>query len=373
MIDLQKLEEIKAFVLRKQREASDRIGDLFPHINPSYEKYELSESVGWTGGFYTGVNYLCYEMSRDPYFLKAAQLPLAKMEKQLDEKGTKLGHDIGFLYSLSHYADYVITGNEDSKAVAIKAAETLIKRFKTNGNYIQAWDIWGPAYACNETRMIIDCMYNLPLLFRAYELTDDKKFYDIALAHAQTARKYLIRKDYTTPHTFVFNEEGTAGVEKTHQGAADDSCWARGQGWAVTGFAMAYRFTGNAEFLDVAKNCARVFFEKTEEDLIPKWDLIFQGQADVALDTSAAGIVGNGLMEIYDATGDTFYKETAYKMLVNLYTKYSTKDDPNCEGLIKDATSHHPAGKGIRSCLIYGDYYFAELLSRFLGTSKGYW
>ncbi len=34
MIDAVKLEEIKAFVLRKQREASARIGDKFPHIHP---------------------------------------------------------------------------------------------------------------------------------------------------------------------------------------------------------------------------------------------------------------------------------------------------------------------------------------------------
>lgn len=373
MVDTEKLEVIKQFVLDKQRKADLRIGDLFPEKTEGHTSYDASENCGWTGGFYTGINYLCYEMSRDPFYLTAAQAPLYRLEKALAERGTRLGHDIGMLFSPAHYADFVITGSEESKEMVIKAADTLIKRFKPNGGYIQAWDAWSEKNACNATRMIIDCMFNLPLLFRAHELTGEQKYYDIALSHARAAQKHLIRADYTTPHTFVFNEEGTDGYELTHQGAADDSCWARGQSWAITGFAMAYRFTGIKEFLEISKNCAKVFFEKTEEDLIPKWDLIFQGQPDVALDTSAASIVGNGLMEIYDATGDEFYKETAYKMLLNLYTKYSSKDDPACEGLIKEATANHPAGKGIRCCLIYGDYYFTELLSRFLGTSKGYW
>ena len=78
-------------------------------------------------------------------------------------------------------------------------------------------------------------------------------------------------------------------------------------------------------------------------------------------------------MELYDITKDETYKDTAYRILENLYEKYSSENDAEYEGLIKEATGHKPAGRNIRCSLIYGDYYFVELLSRFMGTSKGYW
>lgn len=367
-------ENMKDFVLRKVKENDERAGDLFLKSTED-GIYVKTESCGWTGGFFNGLNYLCYEMSGDKYYLNAAQKPLFRLKKALDELGTKLGHDIGMLFSPAYYADYILTDNEESKKITVEAGEVLIKRFKPNGGYIQAWDQWGESeYGIeNLTRMIIDCLYNLPLLFRCYELTGDKKFYDVAYTHAKTAQKYLVRDNFTTPHTFVFNEDGTPRYERTHQGAADDSCWARGQGWAITGFAMAYRFTKDESFIETSKNCAKKFLELTEDDLIPRWDLIYQNNADEPRDTSAAGIIANGFMEIYDATGDEEYKELAKKILVTLFEKYSSKDDDTYEGLIKEATGHKPAGREITCSLIYGDYYFVELLSRFMGTSKGYW
>lgn len=74
------------------------------------------------------------------------------------------------LFSPASYADYKLTGSEASKALTLQAGETLLKRFKTNGGYIQAWDQWGESEFGieNLTRMIIDCMYNpaavVPLL-----------------------------------------------------------------------------------------------------------------------------------------------------------------------------------------------------------------
>lgn len=369
------LTSIKDFVLRKVRENDERVGDWFLLSTNDDGIYEKRETVGWTGGFFNGLNYLCYQMSDDDYYLNAAQKPLFRLKVALDKHGTALGHDIGMLFSPSYYADYLITGDEKSKQITLEAGETLIKRYKPEGGYIQAWDQWGDNEYGREnlTRMIIDCMYNLPLLFRCYELSGDKKFYDIAYTHAKTAQKNLIRDDYTTAHTFVFNEDGTPRYERTHQGAADDSCWARGQGWAITGFAMAYRFTKDESFLETSKNCFKKFLELTEDDLIPKWDLIYKGNDAEPRDTSAAGIIANGLMELYDATGEQEYKDTAYKMLITLFESYSSKDDDAYDGLIKEATGHKPAGREINCSLVYGDYYFAELLSRFMGTSKGYW
>lgn len=373
------LTQVKEFILEKTQKNNPRFGDLFPHCTKD-GVYELLEHCSWIGGFYTGLNYLCYEMSGDEKYLQAAHKPMPRLKNELDVKGTKLGHDIGFLFSLSFYADYLLTGNEESKKVVIQAGDTLLKRFKPVGGYIQAWDVnlgvleeHAAFFAENDTRMIIDCMYNLPLLFRCSELTGDQKYYDAAYTHAKTSQKYLVRSDYTTAHTFVFNEDGTPRYQRTWQGFADDSCWARGQAWAVTGFAMAYKFTGDESFLDTSIGCAKTFLERVEEDLIPKWDLVFKNDPSQPTDTSAAGIAACGLMDLYGFTKDEYYKETAQKMLASLYNNYSSKDQPENEGLINGATGHKPLNVDVNCSLIYGDYYFAELTARLLGSTKTYW
>lgn len=373
------MDEIKNFILTKTEKNDQRFRDLFPHRTQN-GIYNLLEHCSWIGGFYPGLNYMCYEMSKDKKFIELARVPMQRLKNDLDTRGASLGHDIGFLFSLSSYADYLLTGNEEAKQTTIQAGDTLMQRFKPNGGYIQAWDVHlgeleehADFFAENGTRMIIDCMYNLPLLFRCSELTGDKKYYDAAYTHAKTAQKYLVRDDYTTAHTFVFNEDGTPRYQRTWQGYADDSCWSRGQAWAVTGFAMAYKFTKDESFLETSKNCAKVFIDRLEDDMVPKWDLIFQHQKDVPTDTSAAGIAACGLMDLFDVTGDEYYKDTATKMLLSLYENYSSKDQPDNEGLINGATGHKPLEVDVNCSLIYGDYYFAELLARLTGCTKTFW
>jgi len=368
------LNEIKDFVLRKQELNCNKIGSKFPHSTDN-GIYDRSDKCSWVGGFYVGINYLCYQMGGSKIFLDVNDKLIDKLEATLDEKGKALGHDIGMLFSPSSYAKFVIFNDERAKKLTIKAGDALCERYKECGGYIQAWDVWGESESAkeNEYRIIIDCMYNLPLLFRCYELTGNKKYYDIAYSHAKIAQKYLVRADFTTPHTFVFNPDGTPKYEKTHQGYADDSYWARGQGWAISGFAMAYRFTDDKSFLDTSIALAKKLFELNEENYIPRWDMVFKGRRNVPRDTSAASIIANGLMEIYDATGIDEYKEYAYNILVELYKNYSTRYEDKTEGMITEATGHMPCGINVNVSLIYGDYYFVELLCRMLGVCKGYW
>ena len=58
----------------------------------------------------------------------------------------------------------------------------------------------------------------------------------------------------------------------THQGYCDDSTWARGQSWAVYGFAMAYRYERDTRFLEVARRAADYFIESLPADGVPYWD-----------------------------------------------------------------------------------------------------
>lgn len=76
---------------------------------------------------------------------------------------------------------------------------------------------------------------NLPLLFWAAEETGDNRYYDIALQHALKSRKFLVRGDDSSYHTFYFDPAtGSAIRGGTHQGYEDGSTWTRGQAWEYT-------------------------------------------------------------------------------------------------------------------------------------------
>lgn len=55
---------------------------------------------------------------------------------------------------------------------------------------------------------------------------------DLEEAHLDTTMKVIIREDGSTFHTYFFDTKtGEPIYGKTHQGAGDDSIWARGQSW----------------------------------------------------------------------------------------------------------------------------------------------
>ena len=367
-------EQIGASILAKHKANISRIGDMFPHVTES-GIFDRSRHCFWTGGFYAGLSHLCYEISKEPLFLEHAKVMSSHIADILYREGTGLGHDIGMLISPSATALYLCEKNEWGKEVTIHAADVLISRFHEKGEFIQAWNVNpnNPESFINAHRMIIDCMLNLPLLFRATEITGDEKYRDVALRHATTAQTYLVRKDGSTAHTFIFREDGSPHHQKTHQGYADDSCWSRGQGWAIMGFALAHTLSGRQDFLDTAILCANKYLELTEENGIPKWDFHFKGRRAAPRDTSAASISACGMMEIYHATGDEKWKKEAERIFMALSERYASFNCPEEEGMIREATGHMPIYDNINVSLIYGDYYYTELYARLAGISRGYW
>ena len=49
----------------------------------------------------------------------------------------------------------------------------------------------------------------------------------------------------------------------------DNTTWARGQAWVVTGFALAYTYTKEPRFLEVSRKAAEVFLQNLPADLSP--------------------------------------------------------------------------------------------------------
>ncbi len=334
--------------------------------------------MGWTSSFWTGILWLAYEKTKDDKFLEAAKIQVESFNERIAEKKDVDTHDLGFLYSLSSVTDYKLNGDEDSKKAGIAAADHLATRYIDSAGIVQAWgSLSNPE---EQGRMIIDCLMNLPLLHWASEVTGDDRYSKIAKSHAEQALKYIVRDDGTTFHTYFFDvETGEAKFGRTAQGASDDSCWARGQAWGIYGFTLSYIYTGEKKYLEIAKTLANYFLNRSPEDFVVYWDLIYTDADGEERDSSSSAITVCGLLELVKHLEDeeeiAYYKTAAYKILESLVENYSApRNDPNSNALLLEGVYSKPGNFGVNEANLWGDYYYVEALTRAINPDwELYW
>lgn len=362
--------------VRKTKANIGRFGELFPHVSTN-DKYELNPNTDWTDGFWSGMLWLCYEYSGDAAFREAAIRTVDSFRNRMEKKDHLDHHDIGFLYSLSSKAQWIIEKDEAARELTLKAADHLLNRWRPKARLIQAWGPEGDPE--NGGRIIIDCLMNLPLLYWAYEQTGNTRYRDVAVTHADKSRRFLVRGDDSSYHTFWFDPEtGNAIRGGTHQGYEDGSTWTRGQSWGVYGFALSYRYTKNPLYLETAKRMARYFLERLPEDHVVYWDFDVEITPETKRDSSASAITACGIMEILEHLPDgdadrAFLEEGLMKTMKGLVEHYSTMNKPDAEGLIERGSYAVRLGRNPDDYMIWGDYYYLEALMRLEKGFKGYW
>jgi unsaturated chondroitin disaccharide hydrolase len=269
------------------------------------------EIGNWTSSFFTGMSLIAYETTKDPHFLKEVNRMSPVYHDKLHRHGMDTMHDLGFLYSLYSIALWRITGSVEQRALGLKAAEELAKRFVPSGEYLRAWGRMDDQTSDYAGLAIVDCMMNLPLLFWATEVTGNPFFREIAIKHANTTAKLFVRKDDSVCHAFRFDLATGAPVEEANYcGAAVGSHWARGTTWAIYGFALAYRYTKIPLYLEISQRLANKFLSLLDEEIVPIWDFRRRPSDRDARDASAAAIAACGLYELNTfLPGTSHYRE----------------------------------------------------------------
>ncbi|HOP11044.1 MAG TPA: glycoside hydrolase family 88 protein [Oscillospiraceae bacterium] len=340
-------------------------GGVFPSAttDPLYI-YPETENKGWTEGFWSGMLWLAYQLTGQQKYRTAAEETVASFIDRMDKQINVHFHDMGFLYGLSCVMAYEITGDERAKEYALKSADNLADRFQEKGQFIQAW---GEMNAPDNYRLIIDCLMNLPLLFWATEQTGKQRYTEIAKIHLDTTLETIIRPDGTTFHTFFFDPEtGARAKGVTAQGYADDSCWARGQSWAVYGLMMDFERMGDYSKLPYWYSVTNVFLNRSPSDLIAYWDLIFTDGSGHPRDTSASAIAACGLMRAKpEFENYELYQAAAKALICSLIDNYTTAQGEESTALLSDGICHWkrvPTPEGT----IFGDYYYLEALAKYI-------
>jgi unsaturated chondroitin disaccharide hydrolase len=325
----------------------------------------------WTNGFWGGMMWLMHHETGNVKYKEIANISEAQLDRCFEEF-YGLHHDVGFMWLPTSVANYKVTKNPESRKRALHAANLLAGRFNLAGGFIRAWNDLEEG----DTRgwAIIDCMFNIPLLYWATEETGDPRYKQIAMKHADTAMTAFVRPDGSVNHIVEF-DPFNGGVVKTYggQGYEEGSSWTRGQTWGLYGFMMSYIHTGKEEYLDTAKRIAHYFMANIPDSGVIPVDFR-QPKEPRREDDTAAAIAACGLIEIAKAVGPyekASYLEAAVKLLKTLdESRIDWSRDNDCilqygSGAYHAKSHHHP--------IIYGDYYFMEAIFKLKGNDLYLW
>ena len=295
-------------------EAGDTHAAIFPEYcsqtGSDCGRYVLREPEFWTCGFFPGTLFSLLE--RATRFPQSFDYPSSTTEQpsttqirahllslcrawseplhlMADRTDT---HDLGFIIMPALRLDWELTSNERSLASIVRAAHSLASRYVPAARAIRSWDLvrrtdMEIVGLDDNLLVIIDSMCNLDLLYyaAAQSSQQDNWLADIATAHARTLLTTHLRPEPTPPLKTTTKSEtvqytgqlfstchvanldprtGKLQRRATAQGYADDSAWARGQAWAILGYAQTYTWTHDPVFLRAACGCAEYFLHRLD-------------------------------------------------------------------------------------------------------------
>lgn len=358
-------------IYRKELAVAARNAEKIPYTTDEagrFDDWSERNVCWWTNGFWAGLLWQLYGVRENELFRKIARQIERKLDKNLmDAQG--MDHDGGFKWLLTSGADYALTGAEESKNRLLLAACNLAGRQNPAGGYLRAWNDGGDGSQAGLA--IVDCMMNLPLLYKAGELTGDPRFSQIAERHAETAQKYFVREDGSCAHIALFDPRtGKFQGTLAGQGMAVGSSWTRGQSWALYGFTLSALHAKRTDFSETAERVARNFIARMRKfghmpvDFCQEEDCPYE-------DDSAAAIAACGLMELGRLTKKEEYFSAAEELLATLLKDRCDFSEERDNLLLRCSAAYHDERHNF--ALIYGDYFFTEAVLKMIDKETFLW
>jgi unsaturated chondroitin disaccharide hydrolase len=315
-------------------------------------------SSSWMAGFFPGQLWLAYEATGNPTWAARARARQRDLRWRRFDTST---HDLGFVMLDSFGQASRLTGDPRARRVVLDSAASLASRWVPVAHTLRSWQ--GPP---GQVTVIVDNMVNLELLFWGADHGGPAAWREMALEHALTTRDQLVRPDGSTWHAVRFDEQTGERVWRGNIGGArDDSTWARGQAWAVYGYTVAYRETGDPRMLEVARRTARFALSHLPADGVPYWDYAVPVTRRTPRDSSAGAVLASALLELGaidpDAGLRARYRRAGLHTLRTLTgPRFSAQGSGSRSVLLHGRASPRTPDAGT----VYGDYYLLEALQR---------
>ena len=363
---------------RKLLEDEARFGVTFPYVTKPSGEWDTmlaSVSAGYAGANWSHGNWFCGFwvglLSRRASAQRRCGLPHAWPRNgcawwpRAPSDGNT--HDIGFIFYSSAKVAFHVTGEPTHRALALAAAERLRARtiVTDRGAYISAW---GPLTDARGRRSAaIDTMANIPLLYWAAHETGDDSYRLAAEAHALSTQRDFVRADQSIlPRRRIrAARRDAARVASPFRAMRDESCWSRGQAWAIYGFVASYAATGRRAHLQQAERLAEYWARRAGDDPVPFWDFDDPAIPAAPRDSAAAAITASALLDMaalhWDAKAAARWRALAEATLDALCLDYLARD-PAHRGLLRHGCYSKPHSIGADAAVLFGDFYFVEAL-----------
>lgn len=341
----------------------------FPsRVDPATGRWITVPSTDWTSGYLAGCAWRLLALTGGAEWRDRAMQATTALQSQATGADSANSQGIvlvtfGEAYSLGRTDKYVTDA-------IVQSGTTYLKRWLPKANAFQSWKDMGTY----PSSVIIDSMFGMRLLWLAAKLSGNKLLDQRMRAHADTVMKWHIRADGSTFHVADFAKNASKPTMRTHQGLSDSSTWARGQAWALFGFADMADMTGEARYRDAAARVADFWRSRVADGAVPNWDL--DPAAPAHPDTSAAAIAACGLYTLAKAGGDAKYRAAADALAKTLAGSYLTRGKAGRQGgpsvlccATLNAGARAPKDPKDRpetwvdTGTIMGDYYFLLMLS----------
>ena len=332
------------------------------------EKGVLMRGVNdWTSGHYAGALWYLFEGTGDVFFRDRAVVWTEVLAGNAKRDNT---HDLGFIMFCSYGNARRLLKTDRYDAILRETSDSLCKRYNPELGLIRSW---GKIDEKKDFLVIPDNLMNLEMLEEVAKFSGEKRFAEVARSHADVTMKHHFRADGGTYHVLNYNQkDGRVQEIRRGQGLQVGTAWARGQSWAIYGYSMMFRETGDRRYLDFAMKLSdfAIAHPNMPADGVPYWDYGAPGEER---DTSAAAIMASALLELSQVAPEgkaQVYRDFAVKQIASLATPaYFSTDGEIGHFLLKHGVGNKPGHSEIDVPLNYGDYYFLEAVIRLRNLS----
>lgn len=363
--------------------------------------WEPEQLKSWCSGFIPGNYWFLHALTGDEQWADeartwtAAMAPAAtpRLSNGYPQEGDQ---DTGFQIYGSYGLGLLFEGAADVAAyesyILEAAAGLMGDRYNAAIGAFRAWpqtDI--DPYLVNNTpgsdvdnrfEVNIDMVNNLEVILAAADLHQEAgddatavKYTSAVVNHFENTYTGLVREDGSTFHVAQYADDGMLINQRTHQGAADDTTWSRGQAWAIYGHAMAYRRLGDEIYRERADELINYFLTNTQEHAVPFTDFDRPGEEETR-DSSAAAITCSALMDLHaesgEGTEDGYYISAARDILLTLASsEYLDAGPEDQQSILWSCTERYgdPEERPALGCM-FGDYFFQECMLRYTDATS---
>lgn len=346
----------------------EAVGEAWPyHCDPKEGDWDTTEDGDWCGGHWVECLRIVGELTGSQVLLDEAAARTERLRPYLERDDMFRAHR--FYYSAARH--YAWTHETEYRTLALAAAYAVRSMaIDANGAMpigtqvqVRSTKIFGRDKVC------VDNVHpNLILDWWAFEETGDETFVAGARRHLDLTIRDFILPDNSTVEFIDYDvRTGEKLRHYTLLGAHDDSCWARGQAWAIAGYLRAWEALGDLRYLNVGRRLLDYWLSQTGPGGVPPWDFkdprLETDRAATPLDTSAAAIVVEQLARMAildDLTDDALAVAASVTPMVDGLLDHLTipgRDGGMPPGILRHGCFNGPRNYATNSELIWGTAY----------------